>query len=126
MLNIMEVHETNKMIEQEKLDVRTITMGISLLDCAADSVDEVCENIYNKITTYAKDLVSTGQAIERDFGIPIVNKRRHPDLPGRRKLLQELRGFRQDRTRTRPRGQEGRRRPDRRLLRARVQVHDPG
>ena len=57
MLNIMEVHETNKMIEQEKLDVRTITMGISLLDCAADSVDEVCENIYNKITTYAKDLV---------------------------------------------------------------------
>lgn len=69
MLNIMEVHETNKMIEQEKLDVRTITMGISLLDCAADSVDEVCENIYNKITMYAKDLVSTGQAIERDFGI---------------------------------------------------------
>ena len=75
MLNIMEVHETNKMIEQEKLDVRTITMGISLLDCAADSVDEACENIYNKITTYAKDLVSTGQAIERDYGIPIVNKR---------------------------------------------------
>ena len=75
MLNIMEVHETNKMIEQEKLDVRTITMGISLLDCAADSVDEVCENIYNKITTYAKDLVSTGQVIERDYGIPIVNKR---------------------------------------------------
>mgnify|MGYP000712882703 CR=1 FL=1 len=75
MLNIMEVHETNQMIEQEKLDVRTITMGISLLDCAADSVDEVCENIYNKITTYAKDLVSTGRAIERDFGIPIVNKR---------------------------------------------------
>ena len=52
MLNIMEVHETNQMIEQEKLDVRTITMGISLLDCAADSVDEVCDNIYNKITTY--------------------------------------------------------------------------
>ena len=75
MLNIMEVHETNQMIEQEKLDVRTITMGISLLDCAADSVDEVCDNIYNKITTYAKDLVSTGQAIERDYGIPIVNKR---------------------------------------------------
>lgn len=72
MLNIMEVHETNQMIEQEKLDVRTITMGISLLDCAAD---EVCENIYNKITTYAKDLVSTGQAIERDYGIRIVNKR---------------------------------------------------
>ena len=75
MLNIMEVHETNKMIEQEKLDVRTITMGISLLDCAADSVDKVCDNIYDKITTYAKDLVATGEAIERDYGIPIVNKR---------------------------------------------------
>ena len=123
MLNIMEVHETNKMIEQEKLDVRTITMGISLLDCAADSVDEVCENIYNKITTYAKDLVSTGQAIERDRQ---QAHHCHPDFPGRRKLLQELRGFCQDRTRTRPRGQEGRRRPDWRLLRARVQVHDPG
>ena len=75
MLNIMEVHETNQMIEQEKLDVRTITMGISLLDCASDDVDKTCDNIYRKITTYAKDLVSTGKAIERDFGIPIVNKR---------------------------------------------------
>ncbi|KFI87999.1 hypothetical protein BREU_0779 [Bifidobacterium reuteri DSM 23975] len=75
MLNIMEVHETNQMIEQEKLDVRTITMGISLLDCAAGTVQETCDNIYRKITTYAKDLVSTGQAIERDYGIPIVNKR---------------------------------------------------
>ncbi len=75
MLNIMEVHETNHMIEQEKLDVRTITMGISLLDCACDDVDELCDNIYKKITTYAKDLVSTGEAIEREYGIPIVNKR---------------------------------------------------
>ena len=75
MLNIMEVHETNQMIEQEKLDVRTITMGISLLDCATDNVGTTCNNIYRKITTYAKDLVSTGQAIERDYGIPIVNKR---------------------------------------------------
>ena len=75
MLNILEVHETNQMIEQEKLDVRTITMGISLLDCATDNVDTTCNNIYRKITTYAKDLVSTGQAIERDYGIPIVNKR---------------------------------------------------
>ena len=57
MLNIMEVHETNQMIEQEKLDVRTITMGISLLDCASDDVDKTCDNIYRKITTYAKDLV---------------------------------------------------------------------
>ena len=75
MLNIMEVHETNHMIEQEKLDVRTITMGISLLDCACDDVDALCDNIYKKITTYAKDLVSTGEAIEREYGIPIVNKR---------------------------------------------------
>ena len=75
MLNIMEVHETNQMIEQEKLDVRTITMGISLLDCAAADVDTTCDSIYRKITTYAKDLVSTGADIERDYGIPIVDKR---------------------------------------------------
>lgn len=75
MLNIMEVHETNQMIEQEKLDVRTITLGISLLDCACDDVDELCDNIYRKISTYAKDLVPTGEAIEREYGIPIVNKR---------------------------------------------------
>ena len=75
MLNIMEVSETNSMIEQEKLDVRTITMGINLLDCADASVQKVCENVYNKITRIAKDLVSTGCAIERDYGIPIVNKR---------------------------------------------------
>ena len=75
MLNIMEVHETNQMIEQEKLDVRTITLGISLLDCACDDVDELCDNIYRKISAYAKDLVPTGEAIEREYGIPIVNKR---------------------------------------------------
>ena len=75
MLNIMEVHETNHMIEQEKLDVRTITLGRSLLDCVCDDVDTLCSNIYDKITTYAKDLVATGEAIEREYGIPIVNKR---------------------------------------------------
>lgn len=75
MLNMMEVRETNTMIEQEKLDVRTITMGINLLDCASSDLNEVCENVYKKITTLAKDLVSTGKAIERDYGIPIVNKR---------------------------------------------------
>ncbi len=75
MLNIMEVHETNEMIEQENLDVRTITMGISLLDCATDDVDQLCTNIYNKITSYAKDLIPTGEAIEKEFGIPIVHKR---------------------------------------------------
>ena len=75
MLNIMEVHETNHMIEQEKLDVRTITLGVSLLDCVCDDVDTLCSNIYDKITAYAKDLVATGEAIEREYGIPIVNKR---------------------------------------------------
>ncbi|MEE1295828.1 MAG: PFL family protein [Bifidobacterium sp.] len=75
MPTIMEVHETNQMIEQEKLDVRTITMGINLMDCARDDVDETCEAIHRKITTYAKDLVPVGKSIERDFGIPIVNKR---------------------------------------------------
>ena len=56
MINIFEVHETNKMIEQENLDVRTITIGISLLDCIDSDLEKVNENIYNKITTVAKDL----------------------------------------------------------------------
>jgi uncharacterized protein (UPF0210 family) len=75
MININEVIETNKMIEQENLDVRTITLGISLLDCIDSNLDELNRKIYDKITTIAKDLVSTGQEIEREFGIPIVNKR---------------------------------------------------
>ena len=75
MINLYEVQETNKMIEESNLDVRTITMGISLLDCCDTDVDKVCENIYNKITTQAKNLVSTGCEIENEFGIPIVNKR---------------------------------------------------
>ena len=75
MINIYEVNETNNMIEHEKLDVRTITLGISLLDCVDSNLDRVNENIYRKITTLAKDLVATGRDIERDFGIPIVNKR---------------------------------------------------
>ncbi len=75
MINIYEVLETNKMIQQENLDVRTITLGISLLDCADENLDRLNEKIYKKITTVAKDLVSTGQAIEREYGIPIVNKR---------------------------------------------------
>ena len=75
MINMFEVSETNNMITQEKLDVRTITMGISLLDCLDSSVEKVCENVYNKITTLAKNLVSTGKDIEKEYGIPIVNKR---------------------------------------------------
>ena len=75
MINIFEVNETNKMIEQEKLDVRTITLGISLLDCCDADLDRLNEKIYEKITRVAKNLVSTGKEIELEFGIPIVNKR---------------------------------------------------
>lgn len=75
MINIHEVIETNEMIQKENLDVRTITMGISLLDCTANTLNEVCDKIYNKITTSAKDLVKVGKDIELQYGIPIVNKR---------------------------------------------------
>ena len=75
MINLNEVLETNKMIAQENLDVRTITLGISLLDCIDTDLETVKQNIYKKITTTAKDLVATGQEIEAQFGIPIVNKR---------------------------------------------------
>lgn len=75
MININEVLETNDMIEKENLDVRTITLGISLLNCVDSSLESLKEKIYNRITTTAKDLVATGQAIEKEFGIPIVNKR---------------------------------------------------
>ena len=74
MINISEVIETNKMIEKENLDVRTITMGINLLDCAATEVDVLCDNIYKKITRLAKNLVKTGEDISKEFGVPIVNK----------------------------------------------------
>ena len=75
MLNIFEVSETNKMIEKENLDVRTITLGISLLDCIDSDLKKLNDNIYKKITTVAKNLVPVGQEIEKEFGIPIVNKR---------------------------------------------------
>ena len=75
MINIFEVNETNKMIDQENLDVRTITMGISLLDCVDADIDVVCEKVYAKITTLAKNLVKTGEDISAEYGIPIVNKR---------------------------------------------------
>lgn len=75
MINRYEVYETNQMIAEENLDVRTITLGISLLDCIDADLDKLNENIYNKITTVAKDLVKTGEEIEQEFGIPIVNKR---------------------------------------------------
>ena len=75
MINLLEVTETNDMIEKENLDVRTITLGISLMDCIDSSLETVCENIFNKIYEAAKDLVKTGEQISREFGIPIVNKR---------------------------------------------------
>ena len=75
MINIGEVIETNEMIEKENLDVRTITLGISLLDCIDSDLDRLNENIYNKITTVAKDLVAVGESIENNYCIPIVNKR---------------------------------------------------
>ncbi|MCI6430413.1 MAG: PFL family protein [Oliverpabstia sp.] len=75
MINIFEVNETNKMIEQENLDVRTITMGISLLDCIDSDLQEVNRKAYEKITTLAKNLVQTGEDISKEYGIPIVNKR---------------------------------------------------
>ena len=75
MINIAEVIETNKMIEQENLDVRTITMGINLLDCADGNLDVLCRKIYDKILRLAKDLVRTGEDISKEYGIPIVNKR---------------------------------------------------
>ncbi len=75
MINIFEVEETNKMIERENLDVRTITLGISLHDCISDDLNKLCDNIYNKITTVAKDLVKTGEEISTELGVPIVNKR---------------------------------------------------
>ncbi len=75
MLNARDILETITMIQDEHLDVRTITMGISLLDCCHSDVDTMCARVYNKITRYAKDLVSTGEQIEKEFGIPIINKR---------------------------------------------------
>ena len=75
MINMYEVSETNKMIEHENLDVRTITLGISLLDCVDSDLDELNRKIYEKITRLAENLVATGQEIEKEFGIPIVNKR---------------------------------------------------
>ncbi len=75
MINIFEVNETNKMIEQENLDVRTITMGISLLDCIHEDLDKTNQKIYDRITKKAEHLVKTGEDISAQYGIPIVNKR---------------------------------------------------
>ena len=75
LITLSEVQETNNMIQHENLDVRTITMGINLMDCMTDDVGKLCDNIYRKITTLAKDLVSVGNEIGLEYGVPIVNKR---------------------------------------------------
>lgn len=75
MINPFEILETVNMIDKENLDIRTITMGISLKSCVDPNIDKACEKVYNKITTYAKDLVKVGQDIENQYGIPIINKR---------------------------------------------------
>lgn len=75
MITAPEVLEAQKMVEQDNLDVRTITMGISLLDCASSDLNETCDKIYRKITTLARDLVKTGESISREIGVPIVHKR---------------------------------------------------
>lgn len=75
MFNKREIIETIKMIDEQNLDVRTITMGISLIDCMDVDINKSCEKVYNKIYNYAKDLVKTGEYISKKYGIPIINKR---------------------------------------------------
>ena len=75
MINTQDILETINMIREENLDIRTITMGISLWDCVSDDIDRLCDKIYDKITTRAQNLVATGADIEKMYGIPIVNKR---------------------------------------------------
>ena len=75
MININEVLETNQMIDKDNLDVRTITIGINLLDCVSEDLDNLCDNIYNKIVSIAGNLTKTAEDISKEFGIPIVNKR---------------------------------------------------
>lgn len=75
MISRYEVQETNKMIQEHNFDIRTITMGINLMDCISDDMDKLCDNIYEKITRKAENLVATGETISKKYGIPIVNKR---------------------------------------------------
>ena len=75
MITIDNILETNRMITENKLDVRTITMGISLRDCAHPNIENFCRNVYDKITKSAEFLVKTGEDIEAQYGIPIIHKR---------------------------------------------------
>ena len=75
MINTKDILETIKMIEEEHLDIRTITMGISLRDLASSDINVLADKVYDKITRRAEKLVATGEQIERELGIPIINKR---------------------------------------------------
>ena len=75
MLNMQDIMETVQMIQDECLDVRTITMGVSLVDCADSDVRRSCEKVYEKLTRRAEKLVETGEKISQTYGIPIINKR---------------------------------------------------
>ncbi|GAB5083929.1 PFL family protein [Ruminococcus sp. 25CYCFAH16] len=75
MLNAYDILETIRMIQDECLDIRTITMGISLLDCIDSDIDSACAKVYEKITSKARELVKTGERIEKEYGIPIIHKR---------------------------------------------------
>ena len=75
MINLNDILETINMIKEENLDIRTVTMGISLLDCASDDINVLCDRIYDKLTTRAEKLVPGGEDIEKQYGIPIINKR---------------------------------------------------
>ena len=75
MINTKDILETISMIQDENLDIRTVTMGISLLDCIDSDIDKACDKVYKKITTYAERLVPVCKDIETEYGIPIINKR---------------------------------------------------
>ena len=75
MINISDIMQTNEMIDSHHLDIRTITMGISLRDCCDPDIDKCCDKIYNKIVSCARNLVPVAEQIELELGIPIVNKR---------------------------------------------------
>ena len=75
MLNAYDIIDTIKMIEEEHLDIRTVTMGISLVDCIRGSISETADRVYDKITSRAKNLVSVANEISKEYGVPIVNKR---------------------------------------------------
>lgn len=75
MINVYDILETIRMIQDECLDIRTITMGISLMDCIDSDIDKACEKVYDKITRCAANLVKAGEEIEKEYGIPIINKR---------------------------------------------------